>query len=281
MKTVIVAVSGGVDSVVLLDVLVKKTNLTLIVAHFDHGIRDDSAEDAEFVRMLAEQHGLKFETRREELGSDVSEEVARKRRYHFLHELADTYKASIATAHHGDDVIETMAINVSRGTGWRGIAILDSAITRPLLDVTKQDIILYAKRNNLKWREDSTNIDEKYLRNKIRGSIRKSMDEDTKRQLWALWKTQCFIKQQISEELKVFIQPDATYDRYTLTYVDNVAAEELLRAFIVDRTKQSPTRPQVKRALLAIKTAKQGTFYELGGGVRLRFTRSTFIVETL
>lgn len=280
-KTAIVAVSGGVDSVVLLDMMAKKADRRLIVAHFDHGIRDDSADDARFVGELADAYGLTYEMRREELGINVSEATARERRYGFLYELADKYSATIVTAHHGDDVIETMAINLTRGTGWRGIAVFDSAIERPLLDMNKQAIIDYAGEHHLEWHEDSTNSDQKYLRNKIRAKIRETMDDDTKRQLGALWWTQCELKRQIDAEITSFVRPDGTYDRYTLTFVSDDVAEEMLRAFIVARAKQSPTRPQTERALLAVKTAKPGTLYEVGGGVRLRFTRTSFIVETL
>ncbi len=279
--TAIVAVSGGVDSVVLLDMMAKKADRRLIVAHFDHGIRDDSADDARFVGELADAYGLTYETRREELGVNVSEAAARERRYAFLYELANKYGGTIVTAHHGDDVIETMAINLTRGTGWRGIAVFDSVIERPLLDMNKQAIIDYAGEHHLEWHEDSTNSDQKYLRNKIRAKIRETMSDDTKRQLGALWWTQCELKRQIDAEITSFIRPDGMYDRYTLTFVGGVVAEEMLRAFIVARAKQSPTRPQTERALLAVKTAKPGTLYEVGGGVRLRFTRTAFIVETL
>lgn len=280
-RTAIVAVSGGVDSVVLLDMLVKKADRQLIVAHFDHGIRHDSADDARFVGELSDKYGLVYEMRREELGSHVSEAVARERRYAFLYELADQYNGTIVTAHHGDDVIETMAINLVRGTGWRGIAVFDSVIERPLLDMNKQAIIDYAGEHHLEWHEDSTNSSQKYLRNRIRAKIRDTMSDDAKRQLGALWWTQRELKRQIDAEITSFVRPDGVYDRYTITFAGDDVAEELLRAFIVAKAKQSPTRPQTKRALLAIKTAKPGTFHEVGGGVRLAFTATTFIVETL
>lgn len=280
-KTAIVAVSGGVDSVVLLDMLAKKADRRLIVAHFDHGIREDSAEDARFVGELADAYGLTYEMRRENLGANVSEAAARERRYAFLYELANKYGGTIVTAHHGDDVIETMAINLTRGTGWRGIAVFDSVIERPLLDMNKQAIIDYAGEHHLEWHEDSTNSDQKYLRNKIRAKIRETMSDDVKRQLGALWWTQCELKRQIDAEITSFVQPSGMYDRYTLTFAGDDAGEEMLRAFIVARAKQSPTRPQTKRALLAVKTAKPGTIHEVGDRVRLRFTRTAFVVETL
>jgi len=93
MNKYVVAVSGGVDSAVLLDILSKKPGLDLIVAHFDHGIRDDSKSDAIFVANLAKEYNLPFETKREELGSDVSEEKARDRRYEFLRAVAKKHDA--------------------------------------------------------------------------------------------------------------------------------------------------------------------------------------------
>src|SRR5690606_26701133 len=103
----IVAVSGGVDSVVLLDMLSKKTEHELIVAHFDHGIRPDSHEDAAFVQKLAQRYGHTFEMKREELGAYASEATARERRYAFLGALAKKHQAAVMTAHHLDDLVET------------------------------------------------------------------------------------------------------------------------------------------------------------------------------
>ncbi|HEX6258362.1 MAG TPA: tRNA lysidine(34) synthetase TilS, partial [Candidatus Saccharimonadales bacterium] len=122
--TYVVAVSGGVDSIVLLDMLAGQAGLELIVAHFDHGIRQDSTEDAEFVRAAAQRYSLPFELGQATLGPGASEEAARTARYSFLRSIAKKYQARIVTAHHADDVIETIAINVARGTGWRGLVSL-------------------------------------------------------------------------------------------------------------------------------------------------------------
>ena len=168
MDKYVVAVSGGVDSVVLLDILSKQPDLELIVAHFDHGVRFDSGIDAIFVAGLAKKYGLKFELKREELGPDVSEDVARTRRYDFLRSVAKKHNAQLVTAHHADDVIETIAINLLRGTGWRGLAVLDSDVVRLLTGVKKSEIIDYANDHKLMWHDDSTNFENKYLRNRVR-----------------------------------------------------------------------------------------------------------------
>ncbi len=131
----IVAVSGGIDSVSLLHALTSDKSLHLIVAHFDHGIRDDSALDAKFVANLARELGLSFVTQRVKLGFEASEAVARKHRYKFLHRACIENNAdAIVTAHHQDDVIETAIINTLRGTKRRGLISLKSTelIKRPL-----------------------------------------------------------------------------------------------------------------------------------------------------
>lgn len=258
----IVAVSGGVDSVVLLDKLVKRGEHELIVAHFDHGIRQDSAADAQFVAGLAKSYGLPFETKREELGEDASEELARNRRYAFLRGIAKKHSAVIVTAHHMNDIAETIAINVARGTGWRGLAVLASDICRPLLGMTKQEIIAYAKRHRLEWREDSTNASSVYLRNRLRVRL---TDEDTVRQLAALRARQVELRDDIDHEIRRQLSTmNGTYSRYFFTHIDQAIAIELLRGVAAQALGHSLVRPQLDRALLAVKTARPGTVFPFG-----------------
>ena len=104
----IIAVSGGVDSVVLLHMLMAKKpdTITYIVAHFDHGIRDDSHDDAAFVAQLASNSHLTFELGEGSLGSEASEDLARVARYKYLRSIKDKYQAEkIITAHHQDDFL--------------------------------------------------------------------------------------------------------------------------------------------------------------------------------
>lgn len=258
----LVAVSGGIDSVVLLDMLVAEGRHELVVAHFDHGIREDSAEDGRFVAKLAKKHGLPFEIKREELGKDASEELARERRYAFLREMADKHGATIVTAHHMNDIAETIAINLTRGTGWRGLAVLDSDVRRPLLGMTKLEIWEYAEKKRLDWREDSTNASDAYLRNRLRPKL---SNRDLVLQLAALRARQVEIKNEIDSEIKKFVQDDVSeYSRYFFTQIHTLAALELLRAIAVKATGHSLTRPQLEQALLAIKTARPGTRFPFG-----------------
>jgi len=267
----IVAVSGGVDSVVLLDMMRKAIGHELIVAHFDHGIRDDSADDARFVTTLASKYGLTYAVKREELGKTASEALARERRYAFLRELAFQHSARIVTAHHLDDLVETVAINLKRGTGWRGLAVLDSDILRPLIDTPKEQLIKYAQANGLLWHEDSTNASDAYLRNRVRRKTT-NITHDTKRQLRALHEHQKQLRQDIEKETMQLIGSGPEYSRYLLTHIPQTAALECLR-FI---TRGALTRPQLLRSLLAVKTAAAGSRYEAGSGVKMTFSTRTF-----
>lgn len=283
----VVAASGGVDSVVLLDMLVhgnlpgyELENLyyQLIIAHFDHGIRPDSADDAQFVKMLAAQYGTIFESMREELGPDASEEKARNHRYAYLQSLVKRYNASLVTAHHADDVIETVAINIARGTGWRGLAVMDNQeILRPLLNTTKAEIIKYAKEHNLSWREDSTNQDEKYLRNKLRNKIT-SLSEKNRRLVLALRECQVHLKQQIDSETDTLVGP-SPYERYFFTHVPEGTGLELLRRVMIRHTGTSPTRPVLKQILHAIKVFHGGKRFDVRSNVWIVFTNNHFVVE--
>jgi len=282
----VIAISGGVDSVVLLDMLVSKklpttyylptTDYQLIVAHFDHGIRHDSNLDAIFVADLAKKYGLPFETKREELGPNASENTARVRRYKFLHTVAKKYDAQLITAHHADDVVETIAINLSRGTGWRGLAIMDSDIIRPLTYMTKSEIIDYAKKHKLTWREDSTNAEDKYLRNRIRHKTTK-LDDDVKRQLLGLWAEQKSFKRLIDEEIVRVVGEGPIYNRYFFTHLDSSTGVECLRHIVRARL----TRPQLIKALHAIKTALPHKTYHAGNGVEINFTSRNFTIELI
>lgn len=276
MTKYVLAVSGGVDSVVLLDMFAKQPDSEIIVAHFDHGIRSDSADDAKFVGELAKKYGLKFETTREELGPNASEELARDRRYEFLRSVAKKYDAKLVTAHHEDDVIESIAINLTRGTGWRGLAVLDSDIIRPLTNMTKSEIIKYAKENELTWHEDSTNISDDYLRNRIRKSL-ENYNEDKKRQLLGLWVQQKSLKKSIINEVENLIDGGPKYSRYFFINIDSTCAIECLRYI----THGLLTRPQIINLLIIIKVITAGKVYEAGNGVKFYFTSRNFSVKML
>ena len=185
---VLVAVSGGVDSVVLLHVLKelkRELKLTLAVAHFDHGIRPESAQDAEFVKKLASSLKLQFYTERADVpayakANKLSLEVAaRQLRYQFLEKTAHAHKFNkIALGHTLNDQAETLLMRLLRGSGLEGLAGIPPVrpaqlcqYIRPLIECTREQIEAYAKVHKLRWREDPTNYDTKIVRNKIRHEL--------------------------------------------------------------------------------------------------------------
>lgn len=287
MNTYVVGVSGGVDSVVLLHKLIHDesvwlTNLPkgeIIVAHFDHGIRDDSADDAIFVQKLAEKYGLEYTTKREELGVTSSEEMARRRRYAFLSTVAQQHDGLIMTAHHADDLLETVAINCQRGTGWRGLAVLGrSDVWRPLLSMRKKAILQYAAEHNLQWREDSTNSSQKYLRNRMRAALRMASD-DSVEYMALLRSRQAELRDQIEAEGNSVLPAGIYYPRHLFISIGSDVAVELLRHICLRHLQDSLTIKQRQQMLHAIKTLHSGRVYEISNGITLRFTKTEFIVE--
>lgn len=279
----IVAVSGGVDSVVLLDMLTRASDAMLVVAHFDHGIRDDSFEDAVFVKELARKYDLPFELGQAELGGEASEEAGRKARYTFLRKLAKQCQARIVTAHHADDVLETMILNIARGTGWRGLASLRSTpeIARPLLNYRKKQLLKYAKEQGLIWREDSTNRETYYTRNYLRHVVIPKLSPEVQRRLLEKYNTQVQLRQEIEQTIQHIAaeirHPAGGFRRYPFIMEEQSLMKEFLYEFIRTETGKGTTAPRLQRALLAIKTAQPNTTYEAGDGVRLHFTKNSFL----
>lgn len=278
--TLVVAVSGGVDSVVLLDFLSRQQRYELVMAHFEHGIRGEASQaDARFVEYLSQKYRVKYEIGYGNLSKSASEADAREKRYAFLKGVASKYGGRIVTAHHLDDLVETVAINLVRGTGWRGLAVFGNAsLLRPLLRYQKSELYDYALRHRLEWVEDETNRTDAYLRNRLR-SATTALPLDIKRQLATLREAQRALRVAIDLEAAAIIGSGPEFSRHPLIVTDATSASELLRAAVKSATGYSPTRPQLDRALLAIKTARPGTLHSLGGGVRLRFGRRHFLVE--
>ncbi len=180
-ESVIVAFSGGPDSAVLLDLLHRTGNaldppLRLIAAHFDHGLRDDSADDAVACARFCAERGLSFRTHRagplDPSRSGGIEAAARAARYEWLESVRVAEQAdSIATGHHFDDHIETLLMWMFRGTGSRGmtgIAARRDHLMRPLRSFRRDQIEAYADWRGLPTQTDTTNQDDRFLRNRIR-----------------------------------------------------------------------------------------------------------------
>ena len=170
----LVAVSGGLDSVVLLDLLHRTADprLELVVAHADHGIHPESSRIAASVVALAERLGLEVEVARLGLGPEAGETSAREARYAWLHELRERLGAStIFTAHHADDQSETVLMRALEGTGLGGLGgmrVVSGPLVRPLLRVERTRLAAYARQGGLQVWVDPANSDPAHLRSWIR-----------------------------------------------------------------------------------------------------------------
>ena len=177
------AVSGGIDSMVMLDVFCKisrEYNLKLYVMHYNHKWRKKSHVDAELVKKYCKENKTNFLYKENKGKILKDEEIARNERYSFFEKCAKRFSLKIiCTAHHKDDQLETVLFRLARGTGPNGLSPIKEfrelpngiKIFRPLLNVWKKDISKYAVKNKISYIEDKTNLDVIYKRNLIRRKI--------------------------------------------------------------------------------------------------------------
>lgn len=268
----VVAVSGGVDSMSLLDLLVNhKPKLNLIIAHYDHGIRKNSVKDRKLVQALATKLNLKFIYSEGRLGPNTSEEEARDKRYEFLRKVKKEYNADgIITAHHQDDLIETVIINIIRGTGRRGLSsIINSEITRPLLCYSKKDILAYAMSHHLKWNEDQSNKDPKYLRNYIRLNILPKLTKTDRNKVLAIVKSQSSINSAIDTELGSLSKnmfKENKIPRLWFSSLDNKTASEILAFWLRQNGLREYDKKILSRLVVSLKTAKENKKIDVFSG---------------
>ena len=204
-KKILLAISGGIDSVVLAH-LCKKANLNFSLAHCNFNLRGtESDADEKFVEKLAKELEVElfvehFNTQKFAKEHQLSTQVsARKLRYFWFYELVEKHHFDfIFTAHHANDSLETYFINTLRGTGisgLTGIPELNDKIFRPLLEFSRKAIENFAEKGHIKWREDSSNKSDKYLRNKIRHHVIPVLEEENPQLLATFQKTQKNLQQ--------------------------------------------------------------------------------------
>ena len=200
----IIAISGGLDSVVLA-YLCQKINLNIVLAHCNFSLRDQESDtDEAFVVNLAKQLGVAVFTTRFNTNAYVTKTklsvqmAARELRYNWFELLSKEQKCDyVLTAHHADDNLETFLINLSRGTGLEGltgIPQVNNKIVRPLLPFSRADIKTFAQRNHISWREDSSNASVKYIRNKLRHDVIPELKKINPKFLQNFNKTQGFLQ---------------------------------------------------------------------------------------
>lgn len=284
----IVAVSGGVDSVTLLHKLISRQSLnqnnsvTYIVAHFDHCIREDSKKDAEFVRQLAGKYELKFELGEGNLGKNASEMVARDARYKFLREVKEKYKAEkIILAHHQDDLVETMVMNILRGTGPRGLNPMQgySDLLRPLIHRRKQELMEYANEHKLEWVEDSSNTDEKYKRNYIRNNIMPKIEDH----IHEFLKYKSEIEElylEIDTRLSMLTPKKNVISRNWFLRFPYSVQKEIIRNILVSYGLEDIDSKTIERLTISVKTLPIGKKTDISGKLWLNSEKENLIITS-
>lgn len=214
-KKLFLAVSAGLDSMVLLHLL-QKTPYKIAVLHCNFQLRGiESLSDQDFIKNYCRQNDIEIFTTQfdtEAFAKDYkfsTQVAARELRYSWFYELLETENFDyILTAHHADDNLETFIINLSRGTGLVGLTGIpeqNDKIIRPFLPFSRGEILAYAQENNIEWREDSSNVSNKYLRNKIRHNLIPILKEINPNFLEAFQKTQSYLQesQEMIEDVSI------------------------------------------------------------------------------
>ena len=231
----------------------------IIVVHVDHGTRKSSAEDANFVRRKCQELGVKFYETRLELGEGVSEELARKKRYEFLKTIQEKEGGTLCTAHHLDDVLESIAINLIRGTGWRGLTpFYSDKLVRPFIisKMWKRDVLKFAGEQKICFRQDPTNYETNYLRNRVREKM-VVLDERARVDIIELFEKQNELRGKIeklvTELAKQTVVGKNFHKKNLFLAADEKVAIEVLREICLMHG-YSLTRKQLADFLSAIKT---------------------------
>ncbi|WP_294985353.1 tRNA lysidine(34) synthetase TilS [uncultured Fenollaria sp.] len=253
--SIVSAVSGGSDSVFMLEMLLaikSDYELNIIVCHVNHGLRGAEAQrDEDFVKKLAEKNGLIYEVEHIDMAgyakehSLTCEEAGRKLRYLFFEEIKEKYKADkVAIAHNENDVAETIFLNIFRGTGLDGlesIPLRRDFYIRPILCFEKSEILDFLKENNIHYVDDSTNFTNDYKRNMIRNEIipfiKKNFNENivsSMSRLASIAKENNLYLEDIINDKYIDIVKDNTIDREGFNELNHYEKTLVLRKFLRD-----------------------------------------------
>lgn len=186
---IIIGVSAGPDSMALLHMSIKNINKKIVCVHINHNVRKQSNEEEQYLKKYCKDNSILFESMKITSYNEKNfENEARKKRYAFYEEILKKYNShTLLLAHHGDDLIETVLMKIIRGSNLEGYAGIKTyskqknyLIIRPLLNLTKEDILKYNKDNNIKYYIDDTNSNDTYTRNRIRLNILPILKQEKK-----------------------------------------------------------------------------------------------------
>lgn len=262
--SVVVAVSGGPDSMALLHLLKrlsKSIDLQIVCAHVNHNVRKESIKESLFVRKYCAAENIIFEELIiNEYEDDNFQNFARKKRYEYFEKILKKYNSKfLLTAHHADDLLETILMRIVRGSTLRGIAgfselkkMPNYLLIRPLIHVTKQEIIDYNKNYNVKYVVDKSNNSDKYTRNRFRKYIvpaLKKEDNEVHKKFYQFSKMLIeyddYINKEVKKEIKKVYYQNALnleiykkYDKLIQKRMINYILEELYKNDLINITSK-------------------------------------------
>lgn len=292
--TVLVALSGGPDSVALLDVLRQLStaySLSLLAAHLNHGLRKEAHEDQVFVEDLCRTWGVRLFVEEADVGAFAQakgmsrEEAGRHLRYSFLYRVKREAQADkIATAHHMQDQAETLLIRLIQGTGPRGLQGMlprRGDLIRPLLETRKEEIMDYVHRNHLPYRIDYSNYDLCFLRNRIRHEVLPVLEKLNPRIVESL----CRLAEMMAEENRYWdeeteklkeqlLKPGVTADKVLsvsdLMRLSLPLRRRFLHRVLADVGARRLTYDDVEKVLNLLSKPGSTKTVEVLGGMRVR-----------
>lgn len=269
-KTVIIAVSGGPDSMCILN-LFQKAKVKIVVAHINHNLRDESKKEAQMVKKYCTNNNIEFEYREIKEYKGNIENYARKKRYEFFKELIKKYNSEyLVTAHHADDLTETVIMRLIKGSNIRQLIAFKKIskrdnyyLYRPLINKTKIEILDYCTNNKIPYALDSSNKSDKYTRNRIRKYIVPQLKKENKlvhknfvKFTNKLSQYENYIEKS-ADIIKQSVYKNKVLDVKTFNKQDTLIKEKIIYSILKDTYKNEITKIKEKHIKEIIKILNQ------------------------
>lgn len=286
--TLVVGVSGGPDSMALLHILLsyqEEIPYKLVCAHINHNVREESVEEARFVRSYCEEHHVSFELLSVDHWKNTNfHEQAHYKRYEFFEKVLEQYHAKyLFTAHHGDDLIETILMHIVRGStlkGYRGLKQTEQRLgyqlIRPLLDYSKEKILTFVKNQNIPYVVDASNEKDKYTRNRYRKYIVPLLKQEEPQlisKFQTFSETLCLYENEVEEsfnKVKDQIIKDQTIDLIVWKTCSPLMRQKVIYEVLEQMYQKQLScirKRHVDQIIKLINSAKANAYIELPHGV--------------
>ena len=281
-SNLILCVSGGSDSIALLHLchqLSRRYRWRLYILHFHHGLREESDEEARFVRDLSQSLNLEFHLRTtRDFQSETSglQEKARHWRRTEALKLREEIRAdSILTAHHAEDQLETWLLKWLRGahlSGLQGMSRSDPPFIRPLLDFRKKMLSDFLKENGFEWREDASNQDSKYMRNRVRNELlpllRTLSREGIESRIRDLDSQSRLLQKELESQYQVWLKKIGSVSELPISVIESESEflqQEILVRFITGKTGIALSYRQLEKIYTLVRSSNNQWSYHLEG----------------